>query len=102
MSVQNFGEKKNWVDSDDLSMMFKGSYTNEFYRVLRDALHAEVNSWKAADAEREIRNQLSCDPVAREKEAVAELWAAVEQLERTCRSSKPTLPSLLACVEAAS
>ena len=36
------GAKKNWEDSDDLAMMFRGAYTSEFYRALRDALHLEV------------------------------------------------------------
>ena len=37
------GEKTNWSDSEDLSMMFQGAYTNEFYRALHDALHAQVD-----------------------------------------------------------
>ena len=41
------GEKTNWSDSEDLSMMFQGAYTNEFYRALHDALHAQVDSWNS-------------------------------------------------------
>jgi anaerobic magnesium-protoporphyrin IX monomethyl ester cyclase len=37
------GAKKNWNDSDDLSIMFRGRYGSEFYLALRDALHAEVD-----------------------------------------------------------
>jgi radical SAM superfamily enzyme YgiQ (UPF0313 family) len=36
------GEKENWRDSDDLSMMFHGAYSSEFYRELAEALHQEV------------------------------------------------------------
>ncbi|HUL01638.1 MAG TPA: radical SAM protein [Gemmatimonadales bacterium] len=36
--------KANWSDSDDLAMMFRGTYTTEFYREIRDLLHAEVNA----------------------------------------------------------
>jgi anaerobic magnesium-protoporphyrin IX monomethyl ester cyclase len=36
------GEKENWSDSDDLSMMFRGAYSTAFYRELAAALHAEV------------------------------------------------------------
>jgi anaerobic magnesium-protoporphyrin IX monomethyl ester cyclase len=36
------GWKSNWSDSADLSMMFRGEYSSEFYRALSDALHAEV------------------------------------------------------------
>ena len=39
------GAKANWMDSDDLCLMFTAAYSNEFYRALRDALHAEVDSW---------------------------------------------------------
>lgn len=40
------GSKRNWTDSDDLCVMFTAAYDNEFYLALRDALHAEVDSWK--------------------------------------------------------
>jgi anaerobic magnesium-protoporphyrin IX monomethyl ester cyclase len=40
------GSKQNWTDSDDLCVMFTASYNNDFYLALRDALHAEVDSWK--------------------------------------------------------
>ena len=43
---QQLGDKQNWSDSDDLCVMFKGAYTDTFYRAVRDALHAEVDSWK--------------------------------------------------------
>ncbi len=39
------GDKRNWTDSDDLCIMFRAAYTTEFYRAVRDALHAEVDSW---------------------------------------------------------
>lgn len=41
------GRKRNWVDSDDLCIMFTGAYKTEFYRAVRDALHAEVDSWRS-------------------------------------------------------
>jgi radical SAM superfamily enzyme YgiQ (UPF0313 family) len=41
------GQKQNWEDSDDLAMMFKGTYSTEFYRALRDALHREVSGAEA-------------------------------------------------------
>ncbi len=41
------GEKTNWSDSEDLAMMFQGAYTDEFYRALHDALHAQVDSWNS-------------------------------------------------------
>jgi anaerobic magnesium-protoporphyrin IX monomethyl ester cyclase len=37
------GPKTHWQDSDDLAMMFQGTYTSEFYRAVRDLLHAQVS-----------------------------------------------------------
>jgi anaerobic magnesium-protoporphyrin IX monomethyl ester cyclase len=37
------GPKTHWQDSDDLAMMFQGTYTSEFYRTVRDLLHDEVS-----------------------------------------------------------
>jgi radical SAM superfamily enzyme YgiQ (UPF0313 family) len=51
---QQLGSKQNWSDSDDLCVMFKGAYTDSFYRAIRDALHAEVDSWKHVTSASEI------------------------------------------------
>ena len=75
------GEKTNWSDSDDLDMMFQGTYTNEFYRALHDALHAQVDYWNSAEsAEKE-----------RDRHEPEELWRRVMELERTCRNARPTV-----------
>jgi anaerobic magnesium-protoporphyrin IX monomethyl ester cyclase len=44
------GSRKNWHDTDDLAMLFRGTYTTAFYRLLRDALHDEVRTGRADDA----------------------------------------------------
>lgn len=36
------GARRNWRDTDDLAMLFQGTYDTAFYRMVRDALHAEV------------------------------------------------------------
>jgi anaerobic magnesium-protoporphyrin IX monomethyl ester cyclase len=36
------GPKTHWQDSDDLAMMFQGTYRSEFYRAVRDLLHDQV------------------------------------------------------------
>ena len=36
------GTRANWRDSGDLSMMFQGAYSTDFYRALADAIHLEV------------------------------------------------------------
>jgi anaerobic magnesium-protoporphyrin IX monomethyl ester cyclase len=40
--VTQLGPKVNWSESGDLSMMFQGAYSSEFYRTLAEALHLEV------------------------------------------------------------
>jgi len=37
------GEKRHWQDSNDLDMMFCGTYRTEFYRLVRDLLHDHVS-----------------------------------------------------------
>ena len=46
---RDLGRKRNWSDSDDLCVMFTAAYTDQFYRAMRDALHAEVDSWNAQE-----------------------------------------------------
>ena len=37
------GPKTHWQDSDDLAMMFQGTYSSEFYRAVRNLFHDEVS-----------------------------------------------------------
>jgi anaerobic magnesium-protoporphyrin IX monomethyl ester cyclase len=37
------GPKTHWQDSNDLAMMFQGTYMSEFYRAVRDLLHDQVS-----------------------------------------------------------
>jgi anaerobic magnesium-protoporphyrin IX monomethyl ester cyclase len=71
---QQLGAKQNWSDSEDLCVMFKGAYTDQFYRAVRDALHAEVESRKAGAAHK----------------AHSDLWTDVAALEPVCRNPDAT------------
>jgi radical SAM superfamily enzyme YgiQ (UPF0313 family) len=96
---EELGAKTNWVDSDDLAMMFRGAYTDELYRALHDALHAEVETWSSP-----ALNPFSTHPPAQVNVAgaasVSERWARVERLEKTCRTAEPTFASVAAPSEA--
>ena len=46
--ANQLGPKANWSDSGDLAMMFRGTYSSEFYRELADSLHSEVKSWTSS------------------------------------------------------
>jgi anaerobic magnesium-protoporphyrin IX monomethyl ester cyclase len=41
--------KANWEETDSLEMLFHGTYTTEFYRMVRDLLHAEVDSYRRGE-----------------------------------------------------
>jgi radical SAM superfamily enzyme YgiQ (UPF0313 family) len=43
------GEKQNWVDSDDLAMMYRATYGPEFYRALHALVHSEFRTRKWGD-----------------------------------------------------
>ncbi len=94
---EELGAKSNWVDSDDLAMMFKGAYTTEFYRAVRDALHAEVESWSSPGEWQFSLRDRSAPTACLGADQVAELWNRVEQLEPACRNSDATLLPVLAC-----
>ena len=76
------GAKRNWEDSDDLAMMFQGAFTTRFYRMLRDALHLEV---EAAHGRAE--------PGAGRRLRAA--WRKLEDLRHSSASPHPT--TLCAC-----
>ena len=69
---QQLGQKRNWTDSDDLCIMFKAAYKTDFYRAVRDALHAEVDSWNAPMDRAAVSN-------------LDTLWRQVVELEPTSR-----------------
>ena len=75
------GQKRNWTDSDDLCIMFKASYDTAFYRAVRDALHAEVDSWQAPAATRTTSAHLDA------------MWATVNDLEPVSRHEDAFTPA---------
>ncbi len=43
---QQLNAKTNWLDSDDLDMLFHGSYERNFYKILHRFVHAEYRAKK--------------------------------------------------------
>ena len=41
------GERQNWMDSEDLAMLYKGPFSTAFYRQLHRVLHKEFRARKA-------------------------------------------------------
>jgi anaerobic magnesium-protoporphyrin IX monomethyl ester cyclase len=73
---EQIGAKRNWTDSDDLCVMFRAAYKDEFYMALRNALHAEVNSWKTDDSSEGVN--------------AGSLWQQVFDLEPKTRNTEAT------------
>jgi anaerobic magnesium-protoporphyrin IX monomethyl ester cyclase len=46
--ADQLGAQSNWSESGDLTMMFRGAHSSEFYRQLADSLHSEVKSWTSS------------------------------------------------------
>jgi anaerobic magnesium-protoporphyrin IX monomethyl ester cyclase len=44
------GDKQNWLDSDDLAVMYRATYEPEFYRALYALVHSEFRARKSAEA----------------------------------------------------
>ena len=65
---EELGNKRNWTESDDLCIMFKGAYKTDFYQSVRDALHMEVDSWRLPEEELELAR-------------IAAVWRRVSELE---------------------
>ena len=38
--------RRNWEETDSLEMLFQGTYTTDFYRRVRDVLHADVDAYR--------------------------------------------------------
>jgi tRNA A37 methylthiotransferase MiaB len=73
---EQIGAKRNWTDSDDLCVMFRATYKDEFYKALRNALHAEVNSWHNDDSSKTLDTST--------------LWQQVFDLEPKMRNAEAT------------
>ena len=75
---EQLGARTNWSDSDELAMMFHGTYTSAFYRRVRDVLHEEVAAF-AAGTNAAAETRLACD----------EKWRELSETESLHRSEPP-------------
>jgi radical SAM superfamily enzyme YgiQ (UPF0313 family) len=56
------GGKTRWQESNDLEMMFQGTYTSDFYRAIRNLLHDQItHQTTAVPAEESSRMQVALD-----------------------------------------
>jgi len=70
------GARTHWKDSDDLAMMFEGTYTAPFYRRVRDLLHEEAALSAISPSETIGRRRRNLDAA----------WAHAEREEASFRT----------------
>jgi anaerobic magnesium-protoporphyrin IX monomethyl ester cyclase len=75
---EQLGRKTHWHDSGDLAMMFRGTYTSDFYRAIRDLLHEQVSVGQLDAACEGGRYQ-------RAQRRLARRWAALQRRESSYR-----------------
>jgi anaerobic magnesium-protoporphyrin IX monomethyl ester cyclase len=79
------GEKTNWTDSDDLAMMFEGTYQSGFYRRLHSLVHRELTLRQAiARGDGDYANDLA---------TVLSEWEEIAARQQEFRTRAPVLVS---------
>jgi anaerobic magnesium-protoporphyrin IX monomethyl ester cyclase len=71
--------KTHWQESNDLEMMFQGTYTSDFYRAIRNLLHDQVSLQTAGSAPDTLEH-------GRAKHALDQRWQALLSSEVEYRS----------------
>jgi anaerobic magnesium-protoporphyrin IX monomethyl ester cyclase len=70
--------KTHWQDSGDLAMMFRGTYSSDFYRTIRNLLHEQVTVSRLDATRHAGRYQ-------EEQRRLARRWAALQFQENSFR-----------------
>ena len=93
------GQKQNWVDSNDLAMMYHATYVPDFYRALHALVHAEFRGRKSRSAvSRLVRRPWTVRPlhvrqvIGASSHAIhaAVLQRRLSRLERMTAAARPT------------
>jgi anaerobic magnesium-protoporphyrin IX monomethyl ester cyclase len=93
------GQKQNWVDSNDLAMMYHATYVPDFYRALHRLVHAEFRARKSSGTmSRLVRRPWTARPrharaaIGASYHAVhaALLHRRLNRLERLTAAARPT------------
>jgi anaerobic magnesium-protoporphyrin IX monomethyl ester cyclase len=90
MVKRQLGDKTNWVDSDDLAMMFQGTYASPFYRHLHRLLHHDLTLRQQLLAGEEGEAAPPAPNLIRELDRLNGEWLELGRLEATYRNSAPT------------
>ena len=86
MVRQQLREKGHWEDSNDLAMMFEGTYQTPFYRQLHRLMHRDLGTRQRLRATENPGPDLMA-----EMDALTEMWFELGRMEERSRSTRPTL-----------
>jgi radical SAM superfamily enzyme YgiQ (UPF0313 family) len=89
------GVKQNWTDSDDLALLYRGTYVPEFYRALHAAVHAEFRARRAARALAAGRLREAAAGAVQAVRLPVLRWRAARLARRTVPGPSPVLIPLL-------
>jgi anaerobic magnesium-protoporphyrin IX monomethyl ester cyclase len=86
MVKRELGDKDHWDDSNDLAMMFQGTYHTEFYRRLYQVLHGELDALLRLQSDSAGRSEAlaALDSIQAE-------WQEIRQTEACHRAQHPTV-----------
>jgi radical SAM superfamily enzyme YgiQ (UPF0313 family) len=63
------GDKRNWIESQDLDMMYKGTFPPEYYRTLHTVTHKKFRLWQG----KEILKHAATNPFSLNKQKMRRL-----------------------------
>ena len=104
------GGRQNWVDSEDMAMLYDGPYPTSFYHRLHTRLHAEFRLQKARRGRGTLATLASllrggrvrrAASVARDAALLPVLEARLELSRRKARPDATVLPTELSRTESA-
>jgi len=73
---EQLGSKRHWQESNDLEMMFHGTYTSAFYRLVRNLLHEQVKEPDSHEVARRWNTLIESERAYRQEAADGALFDA--------------------------
>jgi anaerobic magnesium-protoporphyrin IX monomethyl ester cyclase len=89
MVKAQLGDQDHWRDSDDLAMMFQGTYRTPFYRHLHRLLHKELRLRQRL-ATSGANGAAAAAAYGAELDALCQDWLDLGRLEAVSHSERPT------------
>jgi radical SAM superfamily enzyme YgiQ (UPF0313 family) len=96
MVREQLGAQTNWSDSDDLAMLFQGTYRSPFYRALHRLLHEDLELRRTiANCKLQIVDSDDCQSAIYNLQSTIDqlnaAWFELGRMEQRERNDAPTL-----------